>query len=154
MFSLCHALQLLPESKLVECLPLLQEFLDDHNERNWRYRLKLVEQLSVLCEVYCPDLVSQHITPLAIALAEDKVAELRVAASDLVRRKGKGRGGEEWKREGQGGAGAGDEGGQRVVGRDEIGRKAINTQLEIQPFIHVYIHVQTYGQASCSIDPK
>lgn len=81
-------MQLLPESKLVECLPLIQDFLDDHNERNWRYRLKLVEQLSVLCEVYDPALVSQHITPLAIALAEDKVAELRVAASDLVRRQG------------------------------------------------------------------
>lgn len=44
----------------------------------------------MLCEVYYPDLVSQHITPLAIALAEDKVAELRVAASDLVRREGRG----------------------------------------------------------------
>lgn len=92
-------MQLLPESKLVECLPLIQDFLDDHNERNWRYRLKLVEQLSVLCEVYCPDLVSQHITPLAIALAEDKVAELRVAASDLVRGQG-------WSR----GAGKGEKG--------------------------------------------
>lgn len=82
-----HSMQILPESTLVECLPLIQEFLDDHNERNWRYRLKLVEQLSILCEVYCPELVSEHITPVAIALAEDKVAELRIAASDLVRGK-------------------------------------------------------------------
>ena len=33
-------------------------------------------------------------------------------------------------------------------------REGINTYLEIQSFIHVYVHVQTYGQASCSIDPS
>ena len=133
----CHTLQLLPESKLVECLPLIQEFLDDHNERNWRYRLKLVEQLSVLCEVYCPDLVSQHITPLAIALAEDKVAELRVAASDLVRRKG-----EEWGREGQGGAGTGEEGRKKGVGTGERGQER-DTHISRDTVIHTCVRTCT-----------
>jgi serine/threonine-protein phosphatase 4 regulatory subunit 1 len=82
--SLSDLFKILPPSKQVEYLPTIKDFLDDHNDRNWRYRLKLTEQLCTMCSFFNAEAISMFITPLAIELAKDKVAELRLAAGTLL----------------------------------------------------------------------
>lgn len=61
-------------------LPRIAEFLKTDNERNWRFRLILAEQLIPTSDLYDPDDVRQHLVPLSLALVHDKVSEVRLMA--------------------------------------------------------------------------
>ncbi|ESO91001.1 hypothetical protein LOTGIDRAFT_122480 [Lottia gigantea] len=62
----------------------IQEFMSTDNHRNWRFRLELAEQLIFLCELFSPSDVSLYIVPIAMALASDKVSEVRIIAFRLL----------------------------------------------------------------------
>ena len=45
------------------------------NERNWRFRLELTEQLERLLPLYSPADVDEHISPMVMVLIRDKVGK-------------------------------------------------------------------------------
>ena len=57
-----------------EYLPKLPDFLKMDNERNWRFRLELTEQLERLLPLYSPADVDEHISPMVMVLIRDKVS--------------------------------------------------------------------------------
>lgn len=71
-------------------LPKLPEFLKTDNERNWRFRLELAEQLGLMAELYSPNQVRDYLIPIGVLLVGDKVAQVRQMAlkkiSILVKR--------------------------------------------------------------------
>jgi hypothetical protein len=75
----------LPLSLRHSCLPSILEGLQEvENPKNWRYRHTLVEQLVSLCDFYDADYLHSHIYPVARQLTEDKVAEVRHSATQLL----------------------------------------------------------------------
>ncbi|XP_035228671.1 serine/threonine-protein phosphatase 4 regulatory subunit 1-like isoform X3 [Stegodyphus dumicola] len=66
-------------------LPSLPEFLvsssdADSNEKNWRFRLILAEQLVLVADLFEPEDVREHLVPLTLTLIRDKICEVRRAA--------------------------------------------------------------------------
>ena len=60
-----------------EYLPRLPEFLKMDNERNWRFREELAEQLGHLVKLFTPEEVKEHLSPIALVLLKDKVSAVR-----------------------------------------------------------------------------
>lgn len=81
---LADFIKLLPSDIRVDYLPMLTDFLTTDNNRNWRFRFELAEQLMLLCELYAPKQVLQFICPIAISLATDRVADVRTIAFKLI----------------------------------------------------------------------
>merc|ERR1712130_833589 len=65
-------------------LPRLEEFLKMDNERNWRFRLELTEQLGILVPIFSADQLTEHLAPIAITLVQDKVAAVRKIATQVL----------------------------------------------------------------------
>ncbi|XP_015774823.1 PREDICTED: serine/threonine-protein phosphatase 4 regulatory subunit 1-like isoform X1 [Acropora digitifera] len=81
---LADFIKLLPSDIRMDYLPMLTDFLTTDNNRNWRFRFELAEQLVLLCELYAPKQVLQFICPIAISLATDRVADVRTIAFKLI----------------------------------------------------------------------
>ncbi|KAL9974172.1 hypothetical protein ACROYT_G011183 [Oculina patagonica] len=81
---LADFIKLLPFDIRGDYLPMLTDFLTTDNNRNWRFRFELAEQLMLLCELYEPKQVLQYICPIAISLATDRVADVRTIAFKLI----------------------------------------------------------------------
>ena len=81
---LADFLRLLNAKDRVDYLPKLSEFLKMDNDRNWRFRLELTEQLEKMIPLYSPEEVEEHISPIAMALVKDKVASVRQCAINVV----------------------------------------------------------------------
>lgn len=77
-------LKLLKPSVRNEYLPKVQNFLTTDNHRNWRFRLELAERCEPLCSLFHAKDNSVFLLPIALALLNDKVAEVRLAACSLV----------------------------------------------------------------------
>ena len=73
-------LKLLKEDDRKEYLPRLSEFLKMDNERNWRFRQELAEQLGYLVDLFTPAEVKEHLCPIARVLIQDKVAAVRLSS--------------------------------------------------------------------------
>ncbi|KAH9504961.1 Serine/threonine-protein phosphatase 4 regulatory subunit 1 [Bulinus truncatus] len=72
-----------PEVRL-QYLSRTPEFMKTDNQRNWRFREELAEQLIQVCELFhCIDVVA-HIVPLAMEMLTDKVAQVRLVALKLL----------------------------------------------------------------------
>ena len=67
-------------------LPRLEEFLKMDNERNWRFRLELTEQLGqlVLMSLFSASDIREYLAPMATQLVQDKVSSVRVAATTVL----------------------------------------------------------------------
>ncbi|XP_033625553.1 serine/threonine-protein phosphatase 4 regulatory subunit 1-like isoform X2 [Asterias rubens] len=65
-------------------LSRMTDFLTTDNTRNWRFRLELAEQLILLCDMYDPGDVCEHLFPIALSLAGDRVADVRFTAYRLL----------------------------------------------------------------------
>ena len=65
-------------------LPKLSDFLKMDNDRNWRFRQELTEQLERLLPLFSPNEVEEHICPIAMVLVHDKVASVRQSAADVI----------------------------------------------------------------------
>lgn len=65
-------------------LPRLGEFLKMDNERNWRFRLELTEQLGHMLHLFTPSDVREHLAPIVLQLVQDKVAAVRLAAASVL----------------------------------------------------------------------
>jgi len=81
---LADFLKLLGEEERNSYLPRLEEFLKMDNERNWRFRLELTEQLGILVPIFSADQLTEHLAPIAITLVQDKVAAVRKAATQVL----------------------------------------------------------------------
>ncbi|XP_070575375.1 serine/threonine-protein phosphatase 4 regulatory subunit 1-like isoform X3 [Ptychodera flava] len=81
---LADFLKLLKPELRKEYLIRLTDFLQTDNQRNWRFRQELAVQLILLCDLYQPSDVIENIFPIAIALAGDRVAEVRILAYKLL----------------------------------------------------------------------
>ena len=67
---LADFLKLLNKNDRNEYLPRLEEFLKMDNERNWRFRLELTEQLGVLVPLFKPEDIRDHLAPIALTLVQ------------------------------------------------------------------------------------
>merc|ERR1712223_500190 len=74
---LADFLKLLKHSDRKEYLPRLSEFLKMDNERNWRFREELANQIGHLVMLFSPDEVKEHLSPIALVLLKDKVSSVR-----------------------------------------------------------------------------
>jgi len=54
------------------------------NERNWRFREELAEQLERLIPLYSASEVEEHLSPIAMTLVHDKVAAVRDTTARVV----------------------------------------------------------------------
>lgn len=77
-------LRLLPEKERRSYLPRLADFLKLDNEQNWRFRQELALQLQSVVGLFSPAESAQSILPLALTLASDRVAAVRLPAFTLV----------------------------------------------------------------------
>ncbi|PIK63051.1 putative serine/threonine-protein phosphatase 4 regulatory subunit 1 [Apostichopus japonicus] len=64
----------------------MNDFLTTDNQRNWRFRLELAEQLIDMCDFYSPREVYDNILHIAMELACDRVADVRFMAYKLISR--------------------------------------------------------------------
>merc|ERR1719394_1635249 len=74
---------LLKDSDRKEYLPRLSEFLKMDNERNWRFREELANQIGRLVMLFSPDEVKQHLSPIALVLLKDKVSSVRQSSVNV-----------------------------------------------------------------------
>jgi serine/threonine-protein phosphatase 4 regulatory subunit 1 len=81
---LADFLKLLGEEERNSYLPRLEEFLKMDNERNWRFRLELTEQLGILVPIFSAEQLTEHLAPIAITLVQDKVAAVRKIATQVL----------------------------------------------------------------------
>ncbi|KAL4234722.1 Serine/threonine-protein phosphatase 4 regulatory subunit 1 [Mactra antiquata] len=81
---LADFLRLLRPDARRQYLIKVQDFMNVDNSRNWRFRLELAEQLVLISELYSAQEVSEFLLPMAMLLAEDRVAEVRTDAYHLV----------------------------------------------------------------------
>ncbi|XP_064598728.1 LOW QUALITY PROTEIN: serine/threonine-protein phosphatase 4 regulatory subunit 1-like [Liolophura sinensis] len=65
-------------------LPRVQDFLTTDNQRNWRFRMELADQLILLCELFTGRDICEHLIPVAMTLVGDKVAEVRQISCRLL----------------------------------------------------------------------
>ena len=77
---LADFLRLLKEGDRREYLPRLNEFLKMDNDRNWRFRQEMAEQMGALVSLYTAEEVKDHLCPIAQFLVRDKVAAVRTSA--------------------------------------------------------------------------
>ena len=54
------------------------------NERNWRFRLELTEQLGHMLTLFTASHVREHLAPIVQHLVQDKVAAVRAAAAVVL----------------------------------------------------------------------
>jgi len=81
---LADFLALLSENTRNAYLPRLEEFLKMDNERNWRFRLELTEQIGAMRNLFSACDVREHLAPIALQLVQDKVAAVRAAATAVL----------------------------------------------------------------------
>lgn len=81
---LADFLKLLEERERHMYLPKLAEFLKMDNDRNWRFRLELAEQLGLLVPLFSPQDAKAYLAPIALTLVQDKVSAVRCAATLVI----------------------------------------------------------------------
>ncbi|XP_064640265.1 serine/threonine-protein phosphatase 4 regulatory subunit 1-like isoform X2 [Lineus longissimus] len=81
---LAEFVKLLRPSYRKEYLLRLPDIMRTDNSRNWRYRMDLGEQLVLLCDLYNAEDLSDHLLPVSLKLAADKVCEVRQCAFRLI----------------------------------------------------------------------
>ncbi len=81
---LADFMELLEPEHRREYLPKLAEFLKMDNERNWRFRQELAEQLERLIPLYSPSEVEERISPIAMVLVHDKVSAVRETITQVL----------------------------------------------------------------------
>ncbi|XP_051044688.1 serine/threonine-protein phosphatase 4 regulatory subunit 1-like [Phodopus roborovskii] len=77
-------LKLLHEDKRRAHLRQLQEFVVTDNDRNWRLRYELAEQLILILDLYGPSDVHGYLRHVALKLCADKVSQVRWISFKLV----------------------------------------------------------------------
>lgn len=77
-------INLLPSDLRKRYLQVFGEFQKTDNTRNWRFRQDLAQQLMSLVNLYTKEELYNYISPVALDLASDKVAEVRENAYHLL----------------------------------------------------------------------
>ena len=84
MKHLANFLSLLSVETRNAYLPRLEEFLKMDNERNWRFRLELTEQVGAMLNLFTPGDIREYLAPMATHLVQDKVSAVRVSATSVL----------------------------------------------------------------------
>lgn len=82
--NLAAILRLLNRPEQLGILPKISEFLKMDNNRNWRFRSTLSEQIIEIASIYEPAQIKEYLLPIAFTLLKDKVAEVRLGAIRLL----------------------------------------------------------------------
>uniref|UniRef100_A0A915LDY7 Serine/threonine-protein phosphatase 4 regulatory subunit 1 n=1 Tax=Romanomermis culicivorax TaxID=13658 RepID=A0A915LDY7_ROMCU len=82
--NLYEFLKLLEKDVRTGLLSHLADFLQTENYRNWRFRHLFAEQLILLCDLFDAGDVNEYLSPIAMTLAIDKVAEIRHITCKLM----------------------------------------------------------------------
>lgn len=82
--NLAAILRLLNRPEQLGILPKLSEFLKLDNNRNWRIRYTLCEQIIEIAPIYDAPHIKEHLFPIAFKLLQDKVCEVRLGAISLL----------------------------------------------------------------------
>lgn len=82
--NLAEFLRLLTPPVRSSLLCHLADFLQTENYRNWRFRYLFAEQLILLCDLFAINDVNEYLSPIAMTLAIDKVAEIRQITYKLM----------------------------------------------------------------------
>ena len=80
---LADFLRMLKPQTRRDYLPRLAEFLKMDNDRNWRFRQELADQVGLLVPLFSPQEVKDFLSPIALVLIRDKVAAVRHSATDV-----------------------------------------------------------------------
>ncbi|XP_035712717.1 serine/threonine-protein phosphatase 4 regulatory subunit 1 isoform X2 [Folsomia candida] len=67
-----------------KCLETLDRFAVTENNRNWRFRLELADQIKNLSEIYEAEEIFKVLCPLTMDLLLDRVAEVRKKALSVI----------------------------------------------------------------------
>ncbi|KAI1285368.1 Serine/threonine-protein phosphatase 4 regulatory subunit 1 [Halotydeus destructor] len=81
---LAAILRILNRPEQLGILPRIAEFLKVDNNRNWRFRSTLAEQINEVANLYEPEHIKEFFFPIAFVLLRDRVAEVRLAAIKLL----------------------------------------------------------------------
>jgi len=81
---LADFLSLLSPEARAEYLPRLEEFLKMDNDRNWRFRLELCNQVATLVPLCSSEEILAHLAPLCLLLVIDRVSEVRRTAAKVT----------------------------------------------------------------------
>jgi len=76
-------LKLLPLDLRRDYLPKMSDFLYMDNDRNWRFRQELTEQMGQLIPLFTSEEVKTYLAPIAVILIKDKVAAVRTSAVNV-----------------------------------------------------------------------
>ena len=82
--NLAAILRLLNRPEQLGILPKISEFLKMDNNRNWRIRYTLCEQVVEIAQLYEPAQIKEHLFPIAFILMKDKVSEVRLGAIQML----------------------------------------------------------------------
>ncbi|KFM73721.1 Serine/threonine-protein phosphatase 4 regulatory subunit 1, partial [Stegodyphus mimosarum] len=74
----------LDASERRQFLPLIEEFTKMDNDKNWRFRYAVAEQLKPTTDLYSASDVHEYFVPIALFLIQDRVSEVRQAAVELM----------------------------------------------------------------------
>ncbi|XP_035220121.1 serine/threonine-protein phosphatase 4 regulatory subunit 1-like isoform X2 [Stegodyphus dumicola] len=74
----------LDASERTQFLPLIEEFTKMDNDKNWRFRYAVAEQLKPTTDLYSASDVHEYFVPIALFLIQDRVSEVRQAAVELM----------------------------------------------------------------------
>uniref|UniRef100_A0A183IH74 PPP4R1 n=1 Tax=Soboliphyme baturini TaxID=241478 RepID=A0A183IH74_9BILA len=84
LFCFNYRVALLNKNACRTLLGNLADFLQSDNVRDWRFRHLFAQQLIPLCVLYDIEDVNEYISPIAMTLAIDRVAEVRRITFRLV----------------------------------------------------------------------
>ncbi|RWS27028.1 hypothetical protein B4U80_05346, partial [Leptotrombidium deliense] len=82
--NLAAILELFTRTEQLGILPKISDFLKMDNYRNWRFRLTLAHQVIAVSSLYSPTEIKQYLVPIAFTLVNDKVAEVRLSAINVL----------------------------------------------------------------------
>ncbi|CAI4221661.1 unnamed protein product [Auanema sp. JU1783] len=84
LFQFVKCLSPKSQLKMVEILPSFMPIDNNAMNSNWRYRLEFALQCQQLCDIYSLEDINRTMTAIALTLANDRVAEVRLEAVELV----------------------------------------------------------------------
>ncbi|CAG2167895.1 unnamed protein product [Oppiella nova] len=82
--NLAPFLKLLLRPQQQGILPKISEFLKMDNNKNWRFRHTLAQQIVELAHIYTASEIKEYLLPIGLVLLNDKVSEVRLAAIRLI----------------------------------------------------------------------
>lgn len=79
-----HFLRHVPPEERCQFFVHIKDFLDEADSMKWRFRCCVAEQLSATLQLCNPHSIEKYFVPVALALLQDKVFAVRLAAAEFM----------------------------------------------------------------------